>query len=322
MDSAEEVARKALELLPQILKERPDLAFKLYEELRKHFVPRDAFEKFLERFDAALREMKEIREEYNRRFEELRREMNQRFEELRREFNERFEEIRREYNERFAKIDERFASIEESIAEMRREYNERFAKIDERFARIEESIAEMRREYNERFVKIDERFARVDERFASIEERLADLTRRVNELAVEVRNIRIELGAVGRRLGRGLQRLILETYEDALRRFGVEIKEIRGLKVTDPDGKVVPKGGVLEVDVFITDERKVFIEVKAYVERDDAEWFWAKTRRIEELLGIKADRVIVAAEATDLAREFCKQNKIAPIAHKIVKEEE
>ncbi len=229
VDSAEEVARKALELLPQILKERPDLAFKLYEELRKHFVPRDAFEKFLERFDAALREMKEIREEYNRRFEELRREMNQRFEEV---------------------------------------------------------------------------------------------TRRVNELAVEVRNIRIELGAVGRRLGRGLQRLILETYEDALRRFGVEIKEIRGLKVTDPDGKVVPKGGFLEVDVFITDERKVFIEVKAYVERDDAEWFWAKTRRIEELLGIKADRVIVAAEATDLAREFCKQNKIALIAHEIVKEEE
>ncbi len=279
MDSAEEVARKAIELLPQILKERPDLAFKLYEELRRHFVPRDAFEKFLEKFDAALREMREMREEYNRRFEELRREMNQRFE------------------------------------EMRREYNERFARIDE-------SIAEMRREYNERFAKIDERFARVDERFASMEERLADLTRRVNELAVEVRNIRIELGAVGRRLGRGLQRLILETYEDALRRFGVEIKEIRGLKVTDPDGKVVPKGGVLEVDVFITDERKVFVEVKAYVERDDAEWFWAKTRRIEELLGIKADKVIVAAEATDLAREFCKQNKMTLIAHKIVKEEE
>ena len=271
-ENVEVMARKVLEMLPQLLRERPDLAFKLYEELREHFVPKDYFEKFLQKFDEMLREMREMRKEYNERFAKI---------------DERLEEMRREYNERFARIDER-------LEEMRREYNERFE--------------EMRREYNERFLRV--------------ENQIAELSRRISELSVEVKNLRVQVGALGRRLGRNLEVLILETYSDALSRFGVKISEIRRLRVTDPDGKILPVGAELEIDIFVTDEKKVLMEVKSFVERDDTKWFFVKCKRIEELLGMRAEKVIIAVEATDKAQEFCRDNNITLISRNIVKEDE
>ena len=70
--------------------EKPELAFKLFDWLRKYFVTTD--------------DLKQYMEQSRVQFQELLQEMNNRFEEM----NKRFEENREETNKRFEAIDQRF----------------------------------------------------------------------------------------------------------------------------------------------------------------------------------------------------------------------
>ncbi|MFV2015829.1 MAG: hypothetical protein ACC656_10395, partial [Candidatus Heimdallarchaeota archaeon] len=85
-----------------------------------------------EQFQLLLDEIKESREESNRRFEESREEFNRRFEESREESNRRFESV----EQRFEKHDEKF----EEIVNILKEHGKRFDSHDRRLARIDKRL--------------------------------------------------------------------------------------------------------------------------------------------------------------------------------------
>jgi len=123
----------------KLYSEKPELVFKLYDQLRKYFVSSNDFEKFMkqsnEQFQKILQEMDKHFEETNKRFEEINKrfeEINKRFEEQRIETNKRFKEQRIETNKRFK--------------EQRIETNKRFEEINRRF---EENRIYMDRRFNE-----------------------------------------------------------------------------------------------------------------------------------------------------------------------------
>ena len=128
MITAEEVVKS----LPVLLKEHPELRTEIYEIISDEFVRRSEFYEYMkksdERFERLLRELREFREDTNRRFEEMREDMNHRFEEVYR----RFEAT----DKRFEAADKRFEAIDKRFEEV---YH-RFDKVDTDFKNLEDWV--------------------------------------------------------------------------------------------------------------------------------------------------------------------------------------
>ena len=107
MATAEEVIKS----LPGLLKERPELRWEIYRIISDEFVRRDEFYEYMkrsdERFERLFNELRESREESNRRFEAMREESERRFEAMER----RFETIDR----RFEAMERRFDNLEDWV---------------------------------------------------------------------------------------------------------------------------------------------------------------------------------------------------------------
>ena len=103
MATAEEVIKS----LQGLLKERPELRWEIYRIISDEFVRRDEFYEYMkrsdERFERLFNELRESREESNRRFEE----MERRFEAIER----RFEAVDR----RFEAMERRFDNLEDWV---------------------------------------------------------------------------------------------------------------------------------------------------------------------------------------------------------------
>ena len=87
-----------LERLPELLAQRPQLRYRIYDILAERFVEKAEFNRLLE-------EIRASREESNRRFEEAREESNRRFEEAREESDRRFEALHRQIDRRYEETD-------------------------------------------------------------------------------------------------------------------------------------------------------------------------------------------------------------------------
>ncbi|MEM4275432.1 MAG: hypothetical protein QXO37_05145 [Candidatus Nitrosocaldaceae archaeon] len=94
-----------------------------------------------------------------------------------------YKEILDKFADLEARMDERFASMQEDM-------NNRFLAVDNRFleleTRMDERFASMQEDMNNRFLAVDNRFleleTRMDERFAKIEEEIRDLREESNNL--------------------------------------------------------------------------------------------------------------------------------------------
>jgi len=110
-DTIDELIRR----LPEILKERPELAEKLYLILSDRFVTNEALKEYIEqsgrRFEDLLRTMTKRFEESDKRFEAL----SKRFEESDKHFEvftKRFEESDKRFEEILAQIDRSFEAAQ------------------------------------------------------------------------------------------------------------------------------------------------------------------------------------------------------------------
>jgi hypothetical protein len=123
--SEEDIVKIIDEVLPAILKKRPELRKKLTELFDGGYATRGEL-------IAILNEVKALREDMNRRFEAV--------------------------DRRFEAVDRRFEAIDRKFEEMREDMNRRFEAMDKRFE-------EMREDMNRRFEAVDKRFEAMDKRF-------------------------------------------------------------------------------------------------------------------------------------------------------------
>jgi hypothetical protein len=174
---------------------------------------------------------------------------------------------------------------------------------------VVEELRRLREDFN-KFVELEERrWEETYKRFEAIERRLEEHTRRLEELTRVVGELKVAVGSLGRRLGRDLERTILELYRYALKEVGVEVDRVERFTYRDVDGRYYRRGAVIEVDVYTHDRATYLVEVKSYADRDDVEWFYEKAGVVERILGRKADRLILVAvnidrEALERAREL------------------
>lgn len=98
---------------------------------------------------------------------------------------------------------------------------------------------------------------------------------------------------------------ILEIFKEALERRGIEAEKVEKLALKT-------EVGVVEIDVYIHDDKAYLIEVKAMAYGDDVGWFaWRAKPAAEELArqGKKVERLILVAvhvdrETLEKAREL------------------
>ena len=116
--------------LPTALRDHSAFRFEIMDIIADVFATRDNFERLLE-------EIKELKEDGNRRFEEI----CQRFEKA----DQRFDEMNHIMNQRFEKVDQRFEKMDQRFEKV----DQRFEKMDQRFERVDQRFDEMARNQRE-----------------------------------------------------------------------------------------------------------------------------------------------------------------------------
>jgi hypothetical protein len=170
-----ELIEQLRRVLPQLLREHPEVRYELWGLMLEAFPSR-------QELLALLEELRALREESNRRFEGLHHEIAQRFEAV----DQRFETLLREMNQRFEAVDQRFETL-------LREMNQRFEAVDRRFEGVDQRFETLLREVNQRFEAADRRFEGV---------------------IAELREQRVHLSALGGRVGRRLEFLVKGIVEE------------------------------------------------------------------------------------------------------------
>jgi len=216
----------------------------------------------------------------------------------------------KELLERFARLEERQQKLEERFSELA----ERQQKLEERFAELENRFAELEK----RFAELEERFAELEERFARLEERIVKLEEKVVKLEAGVAELKIALGSFGRRLGRDLEKTVLNIYRDQASKLGIDPEKVSRFTYRDREGLLGVKGAVYEFDVVIQEDGIVVLEVKSLVELDDVEWFYEKVVKAEKILGRVKRRVVVAVNIAKDAVERAKELSVDVIYGAVV----
>jgi hypothetical protein len=233
------------------------------------------------------------------------------------------------YSEILKRLDrheEEMRRIWESIERLRQDFlifiKEQERRWEENNRRWEENIRrweENNKRWEENWRRWEENSRRWEEaykRFEAIEKVLIEHTevlreygRRIDELSRAVRRFEIILGSIGRRWGSDLEKAVLELFKYNLKEFGVEVRDIRRFEYVDLEGRYFGKGTRVEVDIYTSDKVLYLIEVKSHARVDDINWFYTKAKVVEEVMGRRADKLIIVAvdidkDAYDRAREL------------------
>ncbi|MEM2922987.1 MAG: hypothetical protein QW560_01060 [Candidatus Nitrosocaldus sp.] len=278
------------------------------------------YKELLDRFARVEERMAKNQANSNRRFVRIEKEI--------RDLREEMNKLRQDMLEGFRRHDAEFARVWESIEKLRQDMQEGFRRHDEELKRHWESIEKLRQDMLEGFRRHDEEFARVwesieklrqdmlegfrrhDEEFAKMRQDMQEGFKRHDKLLQE---LWVGQGSLGRRMGKDLEKLILNIYRDQLMQLGIDKDKARRFKYIDKEGLYGLKGKVYEFDVVVSNSHVDILEVKSYMEEEDMVVFYEKVNSIRQVIEVEyragVKRLIAVAvhidkEAVDKAREL------------------
>ncbi len=283
----EEVVTLIRQRLPELMRTDPEIRGWILDLGREYFADRAQTDA---RFEQMLAELRQEREDRNRRFEEERAEWRRLWEEEREAWNRRFQEEREAWNRRW----------EEERAESERRWRRFLARYERRWQqqlaewnrRWEEERAESQRRWEEQRAEWNRRF---EEERAESQRRWEENQKEHQEFRETFRHLlqRIDTGisAIGARWGifaesafrNGIQAILEES-------FGVQVLHYQGY---DETGDVFGHPDQVELDLIIRDSTLIVCEIKSSMSRSDMYTFDRKVRFYERREGRRADRKMV-----------------------------
>ncbi|MCS7141580.1 MAG: DUF3782 domain-containing protein [Candidatus Nitrosocaldus sp.] len=250
------------------------------------------------------------------------------------EILDRIASVEERMAENQARNEERFLRVEEEIRNLRKDMQEGFRRHDEEFARVWKSIEDMRKDMQEGFKRHDEEikslrmdmqegFKRHDEEIKSLRMDMQEGFKRHDEELVALRvvvaslskgmdELSVSVGALGRRVGKDLERLILNIYRDQLMQLGIDKDKAKRFEYIDKEGLYGLKGKRYEFDIVVSDGYADVVEVKSRMSEEDIVVFYEKVNSIRPVIDGEYGRVrrLVAvavhmdAEAIEKAKEL------------------
>ena len=283
----EEIITLIRQKLPELMRTDPEIRGWILDLGREYFADRAQTDS---RFEQMLSELRQEREDWNRRFEEERAEWRRLWEEEREAWNRRFEEERAESERRWRRFLVRYERRwQQQLAEWNRRFEEERAEWNRRF---EEERAEWNRRWEEERAEWNRRW---EEDRAESKRRWEENQKEHQEFRESFRHLlqRIDTGisAIGARWGifaesafrNGIQAILEES-------FGVQVLHYQGY---DETGDVFGHPDQVELDLIIRDSTLIVCEIKSSMSRSDMYTFDRKVRFYERREGRRADRKIV-----------------------------
>ncbi|MEM4278526.1 MAG: hypothetical protein QXG53_05440 [Candidatus Nitrosocaldus sp.] len=206
----------------------------------------------------------------------------------------------------YKEILDRIAKVEEEIKALREEANN----LREETNNLRKDLNDLRRDMNEGFRRHDEELKRHWESIEKLRQDMHEGFRRHDKLLQE---LWVGQGSLGRRMGKDLEKLILNIYRDQLIQLGIDEDKARRFEYIDIKGLYGLKGKRYELDVVVSNSHLDILEVKSHIEEEDIVVFYEKVNSIRSLIereykaGVR--RLIVVAvhmdkEAVDKAKEL------------------
>ncbi len=316
----EQVRNYVHQILPQAIRQEPDIAIALEGLLAQHFPRRDEFARLLDKLDQNQAETNRRFEEMDRRFEQQREEMNRRFEQVdqrleqqREEMNRRFEQVdqrleqqREEMNRRFEQVDQRLEQVDQRFEQVDQRFeqvDQRFEQVDQRFEQVDQRFEQVDQRFeqvDQRFEQVDQRFEQVDQRFEQVDQRLSKLGQDVLDVKRDVAQLRsgqdllfrkldqrdaellLKYGDLGNIKGKALEDMFAAALGYGLRNPDIQPDQIKMRQpIADPEGQIFKPGYVSEIDLIAQNGRLILFEVKASAVVDHVDLFASKVDLIK-----------------------------------------
>ena len=249
----EQVRNYVHQILPQAIRQDPDIAIALEGLLAQQFPRRDEFARMLDKLDQNQAETNRRFEEMDRRFEQQREEMNRRFEQV----DRRLEQQREEMNRRFEQVDQRFEQVDQRFEQV----DQRFEQVDQRFSKLDQSILSLKRDVAQLRSGQDLLFRKLDQRDAEL---------------------LLKYGDLGNIKGKALEDMFAAALRYGLRNPDIQPDQIKLRQpIADLEGQIFKPGYVSEIDLIAQNGRLMLFEVKASSVVDHVDLFASKVDLIK-----------------------------------------
>ncbi|GBC75313.1 hypothetical protein HRbin06_00631 [archaeon HR06] len=130
-----------------------------------------------------------------------------------------------------------------------------------------------------------------------------------------IKELTVGIGSMGNRMGRGLQKMVLEIYRDQLLQLGINPNRARRFRYIDKEGKLGLKGRNYEFDIVVSNDFTDVLEVKSYTDLDKVEWFNEKVEIMIKMGILKKVRrkVLVSIHIDGKALKRAEELGIVPV---------
>jgi hypothetical protein len=278
------IQNEVLSILPQLLREEPEVITAIEGIIAQQFPRRDEFARL-------LNEVKLQREETTRQLEQTNRQMNRRLEQMERrieQVEQRVDLLREEMNQRFELVDRRFEQVEQRIEQVEQrvdllheEMNRRFEQMEQRIEQVEQRVDLLREEMNRRFEQVDQRFEQVHQDHLDLKRRVIKLESGQKQILEKMTGfdawLKVITGNLGTEKGQTLEDLFAIALRYGLKNPNIKPESIRlRQELMDVEGLVFRKYYGTEIDLIAEDGKLTVFEMKATANIDDVDLFAMK----------------------------------------------
>jgi len=285
------IREEVLTILPQLLREEPEVITAIEGIIARQFPRRDEFASLLKEIklqrEETSRQIKLQREETSRQIKLQREETSRQLEQT----NRRIDLLGEEMNRRLEQMEQRIEQVEQRVDLLREEMNQRFDQVDQRFEQIDQRFEQVDQRFeqvDQRFEQVDQRFEQVDQRFDQVHQDHLELKRRVIKLESGQKQIlekmtgfdawlKVITGNLGTEKGQTLEDLFAIALRYGLKNPNIKPESIRlRQELMDVEGLVFRKNYGTEIDLIAENGKLTVFEVKATANIDDVDLFGMK----------------------------------------------
>jgi hypothetical protein len=313
------IQNEVLSILPQLLREEPEVITAIEGIIAQQFPRRDEFARL-------LNEVKLQREETTRQLEQTNRQMNRRLEQMERrieQVEQRVYLLREEMNQRFELVDRRFEQVEQRIEQVEQrvdllheEMNRRFEQMEQRIEQVEQRVDLLREEMNRRFEQVDQRFEQVHQDHLDLKRRVIKLESGQKQILEKMTGfdawLKVITGNLGTEKGQTLEDLFAIALRYGLKNPNIKPESIRlRQELMDVEGLVFRKYYGTEIDLIAEDGKLTVFEMKATANIDDVDLFAMKIELVRlQNTDKQVQGILVSPGAGERIKKRCMEFRL------------
>ncbi len=310
-----QIRNYVIQVLPQLLRQEPEIVATIEGIIAVQFPRRDEFTRLLdelkllrEQTDVQLtlqrEEIKEVRENMERRFAQVDQQLALQREEikavreevnvLREEVNVLREEVkalreevkalREDMERRFVQVDQQLALQREEIKMLREDMERRFVQVDQQFALQREEIRGLRENMERRFAQAD--LQRAEDRQEILKLKRGQLKLQAGQDHILKRMdglenwLRFTVGELRNEKGKSLEDMVAAALRYGLKNPHIAPETIHLRQILEDPGRIFFPGFATEIDLIAENDKLTVFEVKATSKTSDVDLFAMKLKLV------------------------------------------